>query len=154
MFKLSTKIRYGTRAIVRIAAYGNAKAVSLNDVSCEEEISHKYLENIISALKKNGLVRSVKGPKGGYILSRPMEEITLLDIARALEGNMFLVDCCEQGVECHRKDICSTYETWFEMSHIMQNAMQSVTLKELVKKDGIRLKKKTKKKQVRRIKNG
>ena len=143
MFKLSTKIRYGTRAIIRIATEKKRKAVSLNHVSRAEDISLKYLENIISILKKNGLVTSIKGPKGGYVLSRPLEEITLLDIARALEGEVALVDCCGKDFECERKEFCPTYDTWYEFSGMLQSSMESVKLIDLVKRDEKKLKKKS-----------
>lgn len=136
MFKLSTKIRYGTRAIIRIAAQGGEGAVSLGDVSRAEDISLKYLESIISSLKKSGLVTSVKGPKGGYVLAKPLNKITLLDIAKALEGEVVLVDCCASGGDCERKGFCPTYETWFNLSRVMQKTMRSIILSDLVKKDG------------------
>jgi Rrf2 family protein len=144
VFKLSTKIRYGTRAIIRIAAEGKKGAVSLNDVSHAEDISLKYLENIVSALKKNGLVNSIKGPKGGYVLSKPLREVTLLDIARALEGEVALVDCCGEGFDCERKEFCPTYDTWYELSHMMKKTMSSIKLNSLVKKDEKKIKKKKK----------
>jgi len=143
MFKLSTKIRYGTRAIIRIAAESKEGAVSLGGVSRAEDISLKYLEMIISALKKSGLVASIKGPRGGYVLLKALKEITLLDIASSLEGDVALVDCCSPGVECERKEFCPTHETWYELSSVIKDTMRSVKLIDLVKRDERKLRKKS-----------
>lgn len=123
------------RAMIRIVSSEKGKgAVSLNEVSREENISLKYLEGIVGLLKKNGLVASVKGPKGGYVIARPKDKISLLDIARALEGEVNFVDCCGEDFACERKKICTTYETWYELSSMLQKQMESIKLSELVKK--------------------
>ncbi len=130
--KLSTKIRYGVRAILDIGAHSSDRPVPLNDVSEREEISAKYLEAIMPSLKTADLIRSIKGPGGGYILSRPPEEITLYEIVAALEGPMCLVDCVSLPESCSRQGICVTYDIWKDLSRLINDTLKSVTLGELI----------------------
>ena len=100
MIKLSTKVRYGARALTYISAYGKEKPVSINEISEKEKISVKYLERIMASLKSSGLVNSVQGPHGGYMPSLDPSAISLADIVYSLEGPVKLVDCLKDSVEC------------------------------------------------------
>jgi Rrf2 family transcriptional regulator, cysteine metabolism repressor len=138
MFKLSTKIRYGMRAIVRIALESKQGAVSLSGVSRAEGISPKYLEYIVGVLKKSGLVSSVKGPRGGYVLARDAADITLLDVARSFEGEVCMVDCLKNNFRCRRRPRCTTYEVWAELGGVLKRSMESVKLSDLMLQANVR----------------
>ena len=91
--KLSTKGRYGLRALIDLAQNSTEEPVSITSIAERQEISERYLEQLMSKLKKSGIVKSIRGAAGGYILARPMEEISVGDILRALEGSLDPVDC-------------------------------------------------------------
>ena len=132
--KISTKIRYGVRAILDIATHSSERPVPLNDVSKREEISAKYLEAIMPSLKAADLIRSIKGPGGGYVLSLPPEEITLYDIVAALEGPMCLVDCVSKPDSCSRQKTCVIYDVWKDLSQLMNDTLRSTTISDLIER--------------------
>ncbi|MFQ6108167.1 MAG: RrF2 family transcriptional regulator [Candidatus Aminicenantales bacterium] len=146
MIKLSTKGRYGARLMLNLAQhYANGdEAVILKRVSEDEEISIRYLEQIIIPLKINRLVKSIRGAGGGYTLARPPSEIKLSEILHALEGSCCLVDCVEDEDYCHRIPICATYEVWKKASHLLKNYFESLSLQDLIE---IEKKKRKKSKQ-------
>lgn len=135
MIKLSTKGRYGTRLMLNLARhYSNGnEAVILKNVSEDEEISIRYLEQIIIPLKIARLVKSIRGAGGGYTLARHPSEIKLSEILRTLEGSCCLVDCIEDKDYCDRIPICATYEVWKEATNMLKNYFDSLTLQDLVK---------------------
>ena len=105
--KLSTKGRYGLRALIDLAQYGEQEAVSIQSISARQQISDSYLEQLVRKLKKAGLVTSVRGAQGGYRLARPAEEISVGDVLRALEGSIEAVSCQEgENPSCVGKDLC------------------------------------------------
>jgi Rrf2 family cysteine metabolism transcriptional repressor len=109
--------------------YNNGqKAVILKHIAEEEEISIRYLEQIIIPLKIYKLVKSIRGAGGGYTLARKPSEITLCSILEALEGSCALVDCVEDKEICHRLPTCAAYEIWREASEILKNYFDKVTL--------------------------
>ncbi len=130
MIRVSTKGRYGTRLMLNLAKnYNNGqKAVILRHVAEEEEISIRYLEQIIIPLKIYKLVKSVRGAGGGYTLARKPSEITLCSILEALEGSCALVDCVEDKEICQRLPTCAAYEIWKEASDILRNYFEKVSL--------------------------
>lgn len=146
MIKLSTKGRYGTRLMLNLAHHYNNgnEAVILRSVSDEEEISIRYLEQIIIPLKINKLVKSIRGAGGGYTLARRPSEIRLSEILHALEGSCCLVDCVEDVDYCNRIAICASYEVWKKASDLLKNYFDDVTLQDLIE---ISEKKKRKAKQ-------
>jgi len=93
--KLTTKSRYGTRLLIDLAINGDNKPIPLNIISSRQNISLKYLEQIILKLKKNGIVKTQRGPFGGYLLAKPPEEISIGDIVRTLEGTSAITDCTD-----------------------------------------------------------
>lgn len=135
MIKLSTKGRYGTRLMLNLALhyYNGTKPVIIKNVSEDEEISVCYLEQIIIALKIHKLVKSIRGPGGGYILAREPSKIKLLEIIEALEGPICLVDCVIDSDYCHRTPICSTHEIWKEATFLLKDYFQKKTLQDLIK---------------------
>lgn len=135
MIKLSTKGRYGTLLMLNLAQnYKNGtEVINLADVSRDEEISVRYLEQIIVPLKHRKLVKSVRGAGGGYCLARNPSSITLCEILETLEGIFSLVDCVEDPLFCHRIPICATYEVWKEASHRLKDYFEKLTLLDLIK---------------------
>ncbi|UCE43166.1 MAG: Rrf2 family transcriptional regulator [Candidatus Aminicenantes bacterium] len=132
--KLSTKGRYGTRLMLNLALHYNEgkEAVVLKNISKEEDLSIRYLEQIIIPLKINRLVKSVRGAGGGYTLAKQPSEITLCEIVEVLEGACALVDCVEDPGSCERMTECATYEIWKEASEMLQNYFESKTLQDLI----------------------
>jgi Rrf2 family protein len=134
MIRLSTKGRYGTRLMQNLAQHYNngEESVILKNVSDEEEISIRYLEQIIIPLKINKLVKSIRGAGGGYTLARSPSEIKLSEVLHALEGSCCLVECVEDIGFCHRLPICAAHEVWKEASNILKNYFDSLTIQDLV----------------------
>ncbi len=134
MMRLSTKGRYGTRLMLNLAQhYGNTpEAVVLRNVSADEKISIRYLEQIIIPLKINRLVKSIRGAGGGYTLARNPAEIKLSEILHALEGNCCLVECIEDEEFCNRMATCASYEVWKGATELLKNYFDGITLKDLV----------------------
>ena len=134
MIKLSTKGRYGTRLILNLAQHyddGN-EAVILKNISDEEEISIRYLEQIIIPLKINKLVKSIRGAGGGYTLARHPSKIKVSEILHALEGSCCLVDCVEDDDYCNRISICATYDIWTEASNLLKNYFGKLSIQDLM----------------------
>jgi len=134
LIKVSTKGRYGTRLMLNLARHYNSanKAVILRNVAEEEEISIRYLEQIIIPLKIYKLVKSIRGAGGGYTLARRPSEITICEILEALEGSCALVDCVEDKEFCDRLPTCAAYEIWNEASQLLKNYFKKVTLQYLL----------------------
>ncbi|NQT80312.1 MAG: Rrf2 family transcriptional regulator [Candidatus Aminicenantes bacterium] len=134
MIKLSTKGRYGTRLMLNLAHYYNKgnEAVILKNISNEEEISIRYLEQIVIPLKINRLVKSIRGAGGGYTLARRPSDIKLSEILHALEGTCCLVDCVEDNDYCNRIRICATHEIWKEASKLLKDYFGKTTLQDLI----------------------
>jgi len=136
MIKLSTKGRYGTRLMLNLALHYNAgqELVILKNVSKEEEISIRYLEQIIIPLKLSKLVKSIRGAGGGYILTQPPSELKLIEIIEALEGPIALVDCVDDLDQCDRMPRCATYEIWKEATILLRDYFSKTTLQDLVER--------------------
>lgn len=130
MIRVSTKGRYGTRLMLNLARNYNAgnKAVILRHVAEEENISIRYLEQIIIPLKIYKLVKSIRGAGGGYTLARKPSEITICSILESLEGSCALVDCVEDKEFCVRLPGCAAYEIWKEASGLLKGYFEKVTL--------------------------
>lgn len=131
--KLSTKGRYGLRAMLDIAVHSQDEVVSINSIAERQGISDNYLEQLIAKLKKADLVTSTRGAQGGYSLAKPMEEITVGDILRALEGDLSPVDCAHiNGTDqCNEIDTCVTKIVWKRISDSINNVVDTITLKQL-----------------------
>lgn len=134
--KLSTKGRYGARAMLDLALNYNENEgpVALGGVAERQGISEEYLEQIFSALRKAGIVESVRGAQGGYKLARPAERITVGDILRALEGSLTPVDCVDENkvTSCERYDGCVLNGVWAKLRNAINNTVDSITLSDLV----------------------
>lgn len=133
--KLSTKGRYGLRAVLDLAVHADEEAVALSQIAERQSISMNYLEQLIAKLKKAGIVISIRGAQGGYKLAAPAEEISVGAILRALEGNLNPVDCSEvtngDGI-CSNSDSCVTKYVWKRISDSINDAVDTIKLSELV----------------------
>jgi len=131
--KISTKGRYALRLMVDLAEYNTGENISLKDVAARQEISFKYLEQIITMLNRAGLVRSVRGPQGGYHLAKKPEEYTVGEILRLTEGSLAPVSCLdEEENNCPRKEECATIELWQELYQAILGVVDHTTLADLV----------------------
>ena len=130
--KLSTKARYGVRLMLALARQYGQGPVFLRQVAEVEEISEKYLSQIIIPLRGQGLVYSTRGAHGGYSLSRPPEKITLREIVEPLEGGNGLVECVQQASVCSRAATCAARDVWIKLGQKISETLDAVTLKEMV----------------------
>ncbi len=131
--KLSTKVRYGVRAMIDLANHRNSEPVLVKAISERQGISKKYLESLLASLKAAGLVRSVRGAKGGYKLARPPEKISLEEITVALDGPPILVDCIEDPEICDRAQACAARDLWAEMTDALLTKLRTTTLADMAK---------------------
>jgi Rrf2 family protein len=130
--KISTRGRYALRFMVDLARQNRDQFVPLKDISARQNISIKYLEQITSLLSKFGLLQSVRGPQGGYKLSRSPEEYKVSEILRITEGNLSPVACLEQTPnKCPRKDFCPTIQLWTGLEKTVNSYLDSITLDQL-----------------------
>ena len=132
--KLSTKGRYGLRAMVDLASYCEEGPVSITAISKRQDISERYLEQIVSKLKKADLVKSIRGAGGGYVLARDAKDISAGDVLRALEGSLMTVDCqgYENGEGCSVKDVCVTKYVWQKINESINRTVDEIKLSTLV----------------------
>lgn len=132
--KLSTRGRYGVRALLEMAASQEGGPVPINKLAERQEISAKYLEQLLIPLKAAGLVTSVRGARGGYVLARRPDQITLYDIVSVLEGPVVVVDCVENPESCDRVGGCVVHLLWDEMSRRMKRFLSDISLADMVER--------------------
>ncbi len=132
--KLTTKGRYGLRAVIDLAVYAKEEPVSLAAVAERQSISISYLEQLIAKLKKADIVQSTRGAQGGYTLARAPEEISVGAVLRALEGTLNPVDCAATGgeTECASSDFCVTKYVWKRISDSINDTVDAIFLSELI----------------------
>ncbi len=133
--KLSTRTRYGVRALVDIALHDTEGPVHLKGIAAREEISEKYLEHLMPLLKGAGLVRSVRGAQGGYLLTKSAAEVNLYDVVNTLEGSLAPVECVTNAEVCHRSGSCVTRDVWGEIQEVINNVLASTTLEDLCRRE-------------------
>lgn len=138
IMRLTTKSRYGTRLILDLALYGRDAPVRLSEISKRQGISLKYLEKLIRTLRKAGLVESIRGPYGGYRLSKPPGEISVGEIVRVMEGGTAITDCAMQDKSvcgiCTRAGACLLRHVWMETSKAMFDALDRFRIDALLHK--------------------
>ena len=130
------KSRYGFRAILEIAAKNKKKPVQIKFIAERQDISIKYLEQIVGILKSSDLIRSIRGPHGGYVLAKPASEMKLSEVFLALEGAPVSVECLEHPQYCARCKDCVTRVLWMEMQDAMLGVLESKSLQDIVDKLG------------------
>ena len=131
--RISTRSRYGSRLMLELALNYGKKPVFLKDIAKNEEISEKYLSQIIIPLKAKGLVSSFRGMNGGYVLAKLPSQITLREIVELLEGRLELLSCIGNPSTCSRVSICVTRDIWNLVGEKIVQTLDSVTLEDLVK---------------------
>ena len=129
---ISTKGRYALMIMSYLANHGQQGAVSLKDIAEHGQIGLKYLEIIIAALNKGGLVESVRGKNGGYMLKRKPEEYTILSILSVAEGSLAPVACVENGYKCDNLEQCRVHILWQELDSIISDFLDSKTLADII----------------------
>jgi Rrf2 family transcriptional regulator, cysteine metabolism repressor len=132
--KLSTRTRYGIRAIIELAQYEGKRPLQLKVIAERQGISVKYLEQLMSLLRSSGFVRSVRGSKGGYILARAPEQIRLSEVFRCLEGPVTTAECTENEDFCERAADCVAREVWVQVEEAIQRVLSSITLADMVQR--------------------
>lgn len=130
--KLSTRTRYGIRAILELAENYGKGPLQLKIIARHQEISVKYLEQLMAILKSAGIVRSIRGSKGGYILAKPPGQIKVSDCFNCLEGSVVTVECVDNTDCCVRAADCAARQVWAQVQHAIENVLQSITLQDLV----------------------
>lgn len=130
---LSTKGRYGLKMMFELAKKHGSGTMSLKDIAKKQELSETYLEQLISHLRKAGLVNSIRGAQGGYELSRAPAEISVGEIIRTLEGPLAPSDCVLDGEpECTRADCCVTRPIWERIMESINSVIDSITLQDMI----------------------
>ncbi|HEY8475642.1 MAG TPA: RrF2 family transcriptional regulator [Chloroflexota bacterium] len=132
--KISMRSDYGARAIVYLAVHFGEGPVQSAEIAARQSIPEAYLEQLLTTLRKAGLVRSTRGPHGGHELARPPSEITLGDVVAALEGSLVPVDCLDEAGRCQVSAACSLQEVWRRVHETTWDMLRSVTVEELARK--------------------
>ena len=131
--KLSTRSRYGTRLMIDLAQNSDKGPVRIHDIAQRQDISVKYLEQLIIPLKKANYIKSVRGPKGGHMLAMPKAKITVGGIVRVLEPDSGLVPCLEKPETCQKSSDCVSRDIWSRATNAVYDILDSVNLSDLAK---------------------
>ncbi|WP_028578268.1 RrF2 family transcriptional regulator [Desulfomicrobium escambiense] len=137
--RLTTRSRYGTRLLLDIALNEDKGWVNTTDIARRQNISQKYIEKLITGLRRGGLIKSKRGPFGGHKLAKPALDITVGDVVRALEEKVALTQCAEGEPicgECSLAGECVTQFVWIEASNVLMNTLDSYRLGELISRKG------------------
>lgn len=132
--KLTKRTRYGTRLLLDLAIHQDQGAVNMSEISKRLNVSVKYLEQLIRPLKKAKFVNSIRGPKGGHMLAKKPDKITLGDITRLFEGQTELVDCISNPEKCPISDECIVRPAWQRATQALYNELDSISITDLLEK--------------------
>ncbi len=133
-FRIPTKPRYGLRAMLDVALHQReGEPVLLKEIAERQGLSERYLEHVVNGLRTGGLLRSVRGPRGGYYLNRPPDQITVMEVVRATSGSFKLVDCVEEEGSCARSAACAARVVWERLHEAMSGVLEGTTLEDLVR---------------------
>ncbi len=132
--KLSTRGQYGTRALLDLALHSKDGPILLRDIAQRQQISHMYLEHLITPLVAAGIIRSARGIGGGVWLAKSPREIKLSEVIELLEGSIALVECVNDPKYCSRSGVCATRDVWSELKKAMNGVLESTTLQDLVER--------------------
>ncbi|MFV0440180.1 MAG: RrF2 family transcriptional regulator [Lachnospirales bacterium] len=143
--KVSTRSRYGLKALLEIATAEENKCVSLQAISDKSGISVNYLEQIIATLKKAGIVKSIRGAKGGYVIGKKLEDISLGEVIRVLEGDLMPVSCIDNNLDCVEDTECScgnkctsgclTKDAWIKVYSVITESIDGISIRDIVEKN-------------------
>ena len=132
--KLSTRARYGTRALLDLAIYGKAEPVQLKNIALRQNISLNYLEHLIAPLVGAGIIKSTRGARGGVQLMRHKRDVKLSEVIQLLEGSIIPVECVSNPETCPRSNTCPTRDLWGDMKKAIDGILESTTLQDLVER--------------------
>jgi len=132
--KLSTRGRYGTRVLLDLALHQGEGPATLKDIAERQQISLRYLEHLVTPLIAAGIVRSIRGPKGGVSLAKAPGEIRLSEVIQLLEGSVAPVECVDNPKICSRSELCVTRDIWGELKKAVSVVLESTTLQDLVER--------------------
>ena len=133
--KLSTRSRYGARILVDLARHNDQGPIQIGEISKRQDISVKYLEQLIRPLKQASMVTSVRGPKGGHLLAKNPKNITLGQIVRLFEGQTELVECISNPEQCNMSDDCQVRLAWKEATRVLYEKLDSTTISDLIQEN-------------------
>jgi Rrf2 family iron-sulfur cluster assembly transcriptional regulator len=135
--RITTKGRYGLRAVINLARSNHTRPVSIGSIASEENVSSEFLEQIFFKLKKAGVIRSIRGPGGGFVLNRTPEEITVQDILVAVGETRGLTPCTLRlKALCDRTEPCAAHDIWTGLQKTMEDYLTNVTLQDILEKNG------------------
>ena len=132
--KLSTRARYGARALLDLALHTDEGPVLVKDIAQRQQISAMYLEHLIAPLITAGIIRSIRGARGGIWLAKSPQEIKLSEVIGLLEGSIAPAECVNDPKYCSRSNLCVTREVWGELKKAMNGVLESITLQDLVER--------------------
>ncbi len=132
--KLSTRGRYGTRALLELALHYREGPVRLKDIAQSQQISLQYLEHLITPLVTAGIIRSTRGARGGVWLAKSPQQIKLSEVIGLLEGSIAPAECVNNPEICTRSELCVTRDIWGELKKAMNGVLESTTLQDLVER--------------------
>jgi Rrf2 family transcriptional regulator, cysteine metabolism repressor len=132
--RISTRARYGTRAMLDLALHYDGGSIMVKDVAERQQISSRYLEQLLFTLKLSGMVRSTRGTHGGFSLAKPPSEIKLIDIVEALDGSIAPVGCVDEPDQYARSCYCATHDVWVDVKNAASKVLSSITLDDLAKR--------------------
>lgn len=130
--KISTRGRYGVRILLDLALHEGDAPRLIRDISESQRISEKYISRLIIALRRAGMVHSIRGAKGGFRLARDPGELTLLDIVEVMEGPLSIVDCARSPEQCERSRACATRGIWGRLNAEIRESMRKITLRDII----------------------
>ncbi|WP_303863874.1 Rrf2 family transcriptional regulator [Alkalibaculum bacchi] len=135
--RLSSRGRYGVAAMYELSTYGDDQSVSLKEIAKNQGLSLSYLEQLFSTLKKERLIISQRGAKGGYKLAKPPQKISVGDIIRAVEGPIEFSECVggAENYECNKSSMCVTKDVWQEVNDSVNSVIDNITLQDLLDKN-------------------
>lgn len=137
MLKLSTKGQYGVRAMFEVAKNYQKGTINIKEISERQDVSVSYLEQLLNRLRRAGLIESIKGPGGGYLLTREPTAISIGEILRVLEGPVAITTCLDPSTEgCDRVDYCVTRMLWKSLGERIENFLDKISLQELIEEEG------------------
>jgi Rrf2 family protein len=132
--KISTRARYGLRFMLELAVNYGKGQLYLKDIASSQEISEKYLSQIVIDLKAAHLVDGFRGAHGGYILAKAPSEINVYDIVNVLEGDLTLLECARDPASCSRALYCVSHEVWYKLGRVMIETLEAITLADLLER--------------------
>ena len=136
--RLSTKSQYAVMALVDLALHGKEDPVRLGDIAARQSLPVPYLEQLFSKLRQNALVKSIRGPGGGYLLNKSVSDISIADVIDAVDESIDTTRCKEKG-DCQEGQTCLTHHLWLDLSLEIHNFLRNISLKDLMNKREVQI---------------